>query len=224
MAGKRIERAGLVRRHAGFLDDAGIFAAFRGDEGAELLDRHRLDFGAGVHQLLADSGSASTLLISLLSLAMIAGGVARGANTPAQSVKSKSLMPALSATVGTSGAIGERLADDTANTFSRPLFSMRQHRRHSGKIEIDVTADQIGQGGTGTLVGHMREIAMRLSLEKFAGEMARRAGAGRREGQLLGAQGRHEFRHGGIRRLGGNGERQRHDRQHGDRRRSLSGS
>ncbi len=29
-----------------------IFAAFRVDEGAELIDRHRLDVGAGFHQPL----------------------------------------------------------------------------------------------------------------------------------------------------------------------------
>ncbi len=62
-------------------------------------------------------------MISLLSRATIAGGVPCGAKTPAHSVKAKSLMPAVSATVGTSGAMPERLADDTASTFARPPLS-----------------------------------------------------------------------------------------------------
>src|ERR1035441_7336136 len=43
----------LLRMHAGLLDDAGILAAFRVDERAELIDRHRLDVGAGIHELLS---------------------------------------------------------------------------------------------------------------------------------------------------------------------------
>ena len=37
--------------------------------------------------------------------------------------KAKSFIPAVSATVGTSGAMPERLADDTPSTFTRPIFS-----------------------------------------------------------------------------------------------------
>jgi hypothetical protein len=63
----------------------------------------------------------------------------------------------------------------------------------------------------------MGEIAVRLGLEQFAGEMSRRAGSRRCECQLGCGQGRQKFSHGRIRRLGGYDQRERDDGQQGDR-------
>src|SRR5450759_4763312 len=90
----------LLRMHAGLLDDAGILAAFRVDERAELIDRHRLDVGARLHQPRSGVG----LVEHLVDLAIEPRDDRR--RRPARrehsrhSVKAKSLMPALSATVG----------------------------------------------------------------------------------------------------------------------------
>src|SRR6185437_5488388 len=69
------------------------------------------------------SGCASTSLIALLSVATICGGVPCGAKKPAHKLKSKSLMWAASATVGTSGAVEARRAVETASIFICPVFT-----------------------------------------------------------------------------------------------------
>src|SRR5579883_507899 len=61
----------------------------------------------------------------------------------------------------------------------------RQRRRKAGEIEVDMIAEQIGEGGTGALVGHVRHVAMARDLEQLAGEMAGRAGAGGGEQEAL---------------------------------------
>src|SRR5882672_4138279 len=69
------------------------------------------------------SGCVTILLISALIRATTSFGVPRGAKMPCQRLRSKSVSPAASATVGTSGAAGERLAVDTASSFNVPALT-----------------------------------------------------------------------------------------------------
>jgi hypothetical protein len=56
-------------------------------------------------------------LIAALSRAARSIGTVRGLKNPAHSVKSKFGSPVAAATVGMSGAFGDRLADVTASSF-----------------------------------------------------------------------------------------------------------
>ncbi|MNV61596.1 hypothetical protein D3C71_1541090 [compost metagenome] len=56
---------------------------------------------------------------------------------------------------------------------------MRQHARNGGEHEVDLTTDQIGNGGAAALVRHVRERQLRRTLEHLASQMARCARARR---------------------------------------------
>ena len=79
------------------------------------------------------------------------------------------------------GALGRRDRED----FHLAALQQRRRRGKAREIHIDVAAEQIVERGPRALVGHVGEIGLGAKLEEFAGEMARRAGAGRGEGQRL---------------------------------------
>src|SRR5262245_58790937 len=89
---------------------------------------------------------------------------------------------------------------------------MRSCRRKSWKIEVYVIADEVIQRRASALVGNMSKIFVELKPEQFTREMAWRANAGGREGHFrLRFQNCQELWHRGVRRLGWNNERERHD-------------
>src|SRR5215813_256747 len=108
--------------------------------------------------LVLMSGSASTSLIATLSVATTSFGVPCGAKKPTHSEKSKSLMPAASDTVGTSGAEAERRRDGEHLHLAR--LDERDGGRKAGEIEVHVAAQEIAQRRPGTPVGHVGHVAL----------------------------------------------------------------
>jgi hypothetical protein len=72
---------------------------------------------------------------------------------------------------------------------------VRDGRWKSGKIKIDVIADQVVERGPSTFVGNMGQIVVKLQFEKFTRKMAGGANARGRESHFrLGLQSCEELR------------------------------
>src|SRR5262249_12368689 len=102
-----------------FLDDLGKFREVGLEALLELSGRAADGLVAGETQTLSTSGVAKAALARCWMTLTMSGGVWAGTNQPCQLEDSKPASP-LSATVGTPGSAGERLAPATASVRSVP--------------------------------------------------------------------------------------------------------
>ena len=112
-----------------------------------------------------------------------AAGVPAGAIRPNQEIASKPGRPD-SATVGRSGRTGERLSEVTASPRSWPSLHHRQDRADVLQRHRHAAADHVGEDRAA--IGHVDDVDAGQALEQFAGDVLRRADAGRGVGQLAG--------------------------------------
>ena len=127
---QRRERGGpVLPGYSGFTPDCLMIARYLAlscrTKALNCSTDNGFNVGAVVAQPRPDVGlsDATILLIPASSFATTSFGVARGANTPCHKLMSKSAMPEASATVGTSGAAGDRFAGDTAINLSLPALT-----------------------------------------------------------------------------------------------------
>ena len=106
------------------------------------------------------SGMLSAFTISALSRLTISGGVPAGANTPCHEPTSKPGNPD-SASVGTSGAIDERLAVVTASARSLPALASGQRGRDVVEGHRHLAAHHVLQRRRAALVGNVLHLGAR---------------------------------------------------------------
>ena len=93
--------------------------------------------------LSATSLTLSAATISRLSRSTIGFGVLAGRNAPTQKLYSASGSPA-SATVGTSGISGSRLAELTASALTLPSLASGDGVQRGRRIDVDASRDDFG--------------------------------------------------------------------------------
>ena len=124
-------------------------------------------------------------MISACSRSTIGFGVPAGATIICQEAKSKPGTPA-SATVGISGAIGSRVADDTPSARTLPSASSGSTGVGSREHHRNVAGDQIGQRRRVAAIRHVQHVDAGHGLEQLEAQVLRRAGPGRAVGELPG--------------------------------------
>jgi len=89
----------------------------------------------------------------------------------------------ISATVGTSGRSGERLASVTASSRSFSFYVL-EALRAGGEHELRLTRDRVGNGGCSAPVRHVHHRDLRHLFEQCTAQMVGRASTGRSVGNL----------------------------------------
>ena len=87
--------------------------------------------------------------------------------------------------VGRSGASVARTALVTANPAHPALPDIRKHLGQGGEENLDLAAEQAGQGQTAAAIGDVVDIDLRARLQKFAFDMRKRSDPGRGEVQRM---------------------------------------
>ncbi len=89
-----------------------------------------------------------------------------------------------SASVGTFGSCGLRLAAVTASGRILVVADLPDHRWQGVEAQLHLAADEVDQGRSAALVGHMRDVDPGCVLEHLGRDVLRAAGAAGREVEL----------------------------------------
>ena len=72
---------------------------------------------------------------------------------------------------GYSGCAENRTVSSTARTLSKVVVAIGHRLGELGEVDLDVTADQVGEGRDRAAVRHMRHVHAGNLVEQFAGEV-----------------------------------------------------